>query len=351
MSVDAGNFWNATTTLEGAYQHSAAGGASPVGAEVFITFTWNGFLGGTSTRSVLYSAAQQGVTGAANTWANRPLRVELPEDVTKIYRSVYLETIHDHSNSTINLSTIRFAVAGIARTVTENGDTENFATSYLVPVASSTFSNGDTIGWKTRYLEIGNTKSVANYSYFSNTAVVTYDAAQEYKIPTFTQNYFRFYGDNDALIPIDPWPAGAIDLGENTQILAADAPPGNGDNLRLRMSLAVATTTMLASSTAFSLQYAPRVSTCGAIGAWSTLGAPGSGSAWRGFNATPVDGANLSTSTPGAGQLLLSVSDRAGTYGESVPTPLNPFAVAVGEDVEYDWNIQNNGAAMKVSQP
>ncbi len=350
FSEDVGYFSAATTTLEGSAIFNTAASAYPVGAEAYVSFVWNGSLGGTTTRSVLFSAAQQGVTNVANTWVNRSLRVELPEEVTKTFRSAYLKVNHLHSNAatTITAGTVvSMSENGITSTVTENGDTEAFNTTYFNTIASSTFSGGNTIPWQTKYFEIGEKKSVANYSYFSNTMVVTYDAAQEYKVPTFTQNYFRVYASSTALIPTDPWPAGAVDLGENTQVTAANAPPGNGDSLRLRMSLQVATTTMLASSTAFALQYAPRVSTCGAIGfgSWSTLGAPGSGSTWRGVNTTPVDGTNLSTSTPAPGQLVLSVSDRAGTYGESVPTPVNPFATAVGEDVEYDWNIENNGAA------
>jgi hypothetical protein len=175
--------------------------------------------------------------------------------------------------------------------------------------------------------------------------VVTYDAAQELKVPKLAQNYFRVYADNNALTPTDPWPTGAVDLGENTEITAADEPPVAGDKLRLRMSFAVATTTMLATTTAFKLQYAPRVSTCAAVSSWSDLGAPGSGSIWRGFNAAPPVGQALSVNPPTVGHLLLSVSDRAGTYEESNPSAINPFSVFVGEDVEYDWTLEQNSAA------
>ena len=48
---------------------------------------------------------------------------------------------------------------------------------------------------------------------------------------------------------------------------------------------------------------------------------------------------------PAGGDLLLSVADRAGSYEESNPTASKPFTVAVGEDVEYDWNLETNGAA------
>lgn len=347
MSADIGNFWTSTTTLAGAAQFSAANSGTPPAVEAYITYTWNGSLGGTTTRTVLYSGAQQGVTNLLGAWNNKDIHVELPETVTKTFRSAYFETTHSHSNAatTITMSTLTFAENGVTSTVAENGDTEAYNAVYFNPVASSTFSSGDTIDWTKRSLEVSNTRNVANYSYWNNVLVVTYDAAQEYKFPTFTQNVFRFYADNAAIKPTDAWPAGAVDLGESTEITAADSPPGNGSNLRLRMSLTVATTTMLASSTQFKLQYGVRTSTCGAVASWADLGAPGSGTQWRGFNAAPTDGSNISTSSPMAGELLLSVSDRAGLYQESNNAVFNPFATAVGEDVEYDWNIQNNNAA------
>lgn len=160
----------------------------------------------------------------------------------------------------------------------------------------------------------------------------------------FTQNYFRFYVDNDALTPTDPWPDGGVNLGENAGITAADNPIANGEKIRLRMSVQTTATTTIASSQAFRLQYGTLVSTCGAIGSWTDIGAPGSGVIWRGFNGTPADGAALSGNPPTAGDLKLSVSDRAATYEEANDTAVNPFAVAVGEDAEYDWELQDNGA-------
>ncbi len=347
MSVDASNFFASTTTIAGGAQYSVSTAASNIGAETYITFTWNGSLGGTTTRTVLFSSAQQGVTNVANTWSNKALHIELPEEVTKTYRSAYLRTNYLHSNAatTIALGTFTMDQGILPTTITENGDTEAFNATYFDPLSSALFSGGDVISWKDRVIDVGVTRSVANYGYSSSIAVVTYDAAQEYKLPTFSQGYYRIYADNNALTPTDAWPPGALSLGENTEVTAANDPPWNGVNLRLRMALQVATTTMLASSTAFKLQYAPRVASCGAIGSWSDLGAPGSGSVWRGYNAAPIDGTNLSIDPPTPGDLLLSVSSRAGTYGEADPTPLNPFAVAVGEYVEYDWNIQNNNAA------
>lgn len=160
----------------------------------------------------------------------------------------------------------------------------------------------------------------------------------------FAQNYFRFYDDNDTLTPTDPWPPGVTDIGENTSITSADNPIANTEKIRLRMSLQTVATTTIASSQAFRLQYGTLVSTCGAIGSWTDIGAPGSGTIWRGFSATPADGTALSGNPPTGGDLKLSVSDRAATYEESNDTAVNPFAIAVGEDAEYDWELQDNGA-------
>lgn len=162
--------------------------------------------------------------------------------------------------------------------------------------------------------------------------------------PILTQNYFRFYVDNNSLIPTDPWPLGAVDLGENAEITSDNSPPIVNSLVRIRMSIQVFDSALPASSQAFKLQYGQRITTCGAIASWNDLGNPGSASIWRGYNGTPADGINLSGNPPTAGDLKLSVSDRAGTYEEQNDTPVNPYQVSTGEDVEYDWLIQNNGA-------
>ena len=156
--------------------------------------------------------------------------------------------------------------------------------------------------------------------------------------------------DNNAIKPTDPWPAGAANLGENTEMTATDVPTILGDKIRIRMSLAVSASALPATLDAFKLQYAKRVTTCSAIGTWYPLGDIGSTTArWRGVNDTPVDGTALSTNPPTVGDLLLSVSDRAGTYEEQNDTALNPYLVYPGEDIEYDWVVQHNGAADKSS--
>lgn len=349
MSADAGNIFSGTTTIA-AYTQSSVSTAPP-GVEVLITFTWRGDLNGPETRTVLFPGSQEGVDPTANSWANRSVAITLPERVAKTYRSAYLESRVTHSDATsIIIGTITIGANASTTVITEVGDTESYTATYFSQIASTTFSNGDAINWNYRTIELNQTHNMAEEVFFGNVVVVTYDAAHQSKVPAFHQNYFRFYVDNNALTPSDPWPSGAVNLGENTEITAADTPLGNADRVRIRMSLQVATTSLVASSTQFKLQYAPRVTTCAAISTWSDLGAVASGAIWRGFNASTGDGTQLAGGDPPpGGTVLLSVTDRAGTYEEENPTAVNPFVVAVGEDVEYDWNIEQNGAATNTS--
>lgn len=160
---------------------------------------------------------------------------------------------------------------------------------------------------------------------------------------TLSQNYYRWFVNNDALTVTDAWPEGVVDIGENTAITSYDAPPTDGDVLRLRMSVAVRGSNVSKETLSFKLQYGERVSTCGAIANWSDIGDSASTTLWRGYNATPLDGTELSTDPPTPGELLLSVSDRAGTLEESNPTAVNPYKILIGEDIEYDWIVEANG--------
>jgi hypothetical protein len=164
------------------------------------------------------------------------------------------------------------------------------------------------------------------------------------------QNYYRFYADNNSLLPTDPWPVGATNLGENTSITANDEPLAMGERLRIRMSVQVANANMPAGFQDFKLQYGLRVSTCSAVAVdgWFDLGDSSSSTPWRGYSATgTTDGADLSGNPPTGGDLLLSVSDRAGSLVEINPSSANPFTVLEGENVEYDWFVEHNGANAK----
>ena len=160
------------------------------------------------------------------------------------------------------------------------------------------------------------------------------------------QNYYRFYVPNNQLLPSDPWPLGVSALGENTSITDTDDPPGFGDRLRLRMSVRVSNANMPVGFQQYKLQYAERVSTCSAVGSWTDVGGVSSGTIWRGYAATGTsDGTVLSGNPPTAGDLVLSVSDEAGTLEHDSPSVANPYSVLAGDDLELDWHLEHNGAA------
>ena len=180
---------------------------------------------------------------------------------------------------------------------------------------------------------VSDTGQTRNY----RTEVVEWPTA----VLTLRQNYYRFYDDNGALDPTDPWPPGAPDLGENTSITGLDAPPTVGDHVRIRMSVNASGANLSQEIMQFKLEYGLRDTSCSSITEWHDLGDTGSTTAiWRGYNATPLDGTALSTNPPTGGDLNLSVADRAGTYEEQNPTALNPYRILIGDDAEYDWNVE-----------
>lgn len=164
------------------------------------------------------------------------------------------------------------------------------------------------------------------------------------------QNYYRFYVNNDALDPVDPWPTGATDLGENTEVTETDGPIALGEAARLRMTLQISAAKMNPGADAFKLEYGERITTCSAVSQWYAVGAVGSTTAlWRGTTTSQTDGTQLSTDPPTVGDLNISVSDVAGTFEEESPSSFTPYQVDPGEDVEFDWIIEHNGAKEKTS--
>lgn len=192
---------------------------------------------------------------------------------------------------------------------------------------------GATIASTTHY-ELWRSNNISTVNY--RTEVVKWPTADT----AVRQNTFRFYVDNGDLLPIDAWPIGATDLGENMSITGVDEPLANGDVVRVRLSLRVTNATLPENTRSFKLQYGLRATSCEAISVWDDVGAAGSGSIWRGFDAGPTNGSALTTT-------VLSVSDKPGRYqyeGSSAP---NPVSVAPTEDIEYDWVVQHNGATQR----
>lgn len=166
-----------------------------------------------------------------------------------------------------------------------------------------------------------------------------------------TQNYYRIYENNDLLKPADAWPVGVgtSTLGENEPMTANDNPMAPGDVARIRMTLSVSASTMPAGLDSFKLQYASTTGACGAATNWQDLGDPGSGSVWRGFDTPEVDGTVLSTDPPAINDLLISIASIAGNFKESNAATLNPYTAFPGDELEYDWVVQHNGAEDKTS--
>lgn len=242
---------------------------------------------------------------------------------------------------------------------TTGGDeplTQSVAIGKTLPDTSiaSIFANTSGVGIGTTYPRPMAGFSIASTTHYeiwrSDTGTLMEYRTEVVEWPTaklsLNQNDYRFYVDNNALDPTDPWPAGVSDLGENTVLTDSDEPLQSGQRVRMRMSLLVENATFPQYSKSFKLQYGERVSTCGAIseGDWDDVGAYGSGSIWRGFNASTTDGTALSSLPPTEGDLNLTVSDVAGTFEEANSSAINPYAVDMGDDVEYDWLIEQNNA-------
>ncbi len=162
------------------------------------------------------------------------------------------------------------------------------------------------------------------------------------------QNYYRFYVDNNSITPLDAWPSSTGTLGENTVLTGADNPLGEGEHVRIRMTVESVNATLPTATRAFRLQYGRMTTTCGAIseGNWATLGDSASSTIWRGYDATgTTDGTVLSENPPTGGSLLLSVSDVAGSLEEGNDSIANTYPALDGEDTEFDWIVEQNGAA------
>ncbi len=156
----------------------------------------------------------------------------------------------------------------------------------------------------------------------------------------FEQHYYRFYVDNASTTPNDPWPVGAPNLGENAAITGSDDPLGEGERVRIRMTLQVNNATFPEETLSFKLQYGRRDNpSCSAIETWVDVGAPGSGEVWRGYDALPADGTELPTS--------LLAADVLATYEEANNTAVNPNFADYDQLVEYDWLIEHNGAIQR----
>jgi Domain of unknown function (DUF2341) len=157
--------------------------------------------------------------------------------------------------------------------------------------------------------------------------------------PYLTQTHFRWYTNAaSSLTPTDLWPSGGNDVAEDTTIPTAYSPVPN-DVMRLRLGVLAENVALSANDLLLNLQYAEGA-TCSAALAWKDVGAIGSTTAaWRGYNnASLSDGATLPST-------LLTTADSAESYEEENYSSVNPNAISVNNEGEWDWVIQHNATA------
>lgn len=152
----------------------------------------------------------------------------------------------------------------------------------------------------------------------------------------FTQNDFRWYVDSDAENVTDPW--GNPNIAENTAIqvvpVSNDAP-ATATELRIRMNITTGGA-LAASAQAFKLQYGAGAN-CSSIGTWPDVGAAGGLTIWRFATSSVTGGTDLTASK-------LASTDVLEEYSKANASGTNPNSLTAGQDMEWDWHIENNGA-------
>lgn len=155
---------------------------------------------------------------------------------------------------------------------------------------------------------------------------------------TFTQDDYRWYVDSDAENVTDPW--GIPDIAENTALAplpVGNDPPGPAQELRLRVNFTVNNANLSASSKQFKLQYKAGTDESCTTGSWIDVGAGAGAEIWRFATSGVTDGADLTSAK-------FLTTDVLEEYAKSNPTQTNHNSATVGQDIEYDFHIEHNGA-------
>ncbi len=157
-----------------------------------------------------------------------------------------------------------------------------------------------------------------------------------------TQNNFRFYVTANSVTLTDPWSSGTLDLGEKavlTQLPAQNLALTSGDKIRIKINFGVTVANLTAAAQAFQLEYSA-AEDCTTASSWTAVGAKASAGIWRLF-----DEAALADSTVETNNLSNSTGTAQGYYSEINPSSTNPNAVNISQLSEWDWPVENNGAA------
>ncbi len=320
----------------------------PATAELLITYVWDGSHGGTQARSLSYVAPQQYAPSTAIATTTYPFSIDLARDVDTTFRAAELETYIAHgAATTITRGAFISAVGGAGTVTTEAGPATSYPynTTMLQPVLATDLWGSGTMPSSTISMLVRNAKSTAvDYTNFSNVFTITYEEHQQVRRATFTQAGFRIYTDNGALTPTDSWYLGSPNpLGDDQEMTALNRPVRKSDSVRLRIALAVSTSTMPIADRAFQLQSALRTSgSCSAIPSASWMDVNASGD-WSGYHNA---GLSSGTSIPSA-LVAVAIGHVPELYSEDGLTALNPNPAntsETGDYIEYDWALKRNNA-------
>lgn len=156
---------------------------------------------------------------------------------------------------------------------------------------------------------------------------------------SFVLEQYRWYVDSNAEDVTDPW--SSLDLAPSTAIPVlppAYDQPEVGKELRLRIKILVFGNNLAANQIEFKLQYKEGTDASCTTETWSDVGAGGGGSIWRYATSGVGNGVTLSTSR------FSPVSSVLQRYIKSDASGTNPNAVSLGQTMEYDFHIEQNGA-------
>lgn len=182
MGAATSSFSSATTTVVFYSSESSATADAPQGTEVYVTFTWDGSAGPQTKTNRFFAGSSGAVPALADQGQAFPYAVELPETVTKTYRSAYVKETATHGNSgtTITIGTRKFfPVASSSVMINDaGGDTEAFTATYLAEATTTDgWTASSTFSWAKRsFLNVISLSQSQTHA-VSGEMVVTYDAA------------------------------------------------------------------------------------------------------------------------------------------------------------------------------
>lgn len=156
---------------------------------------------------------------------------------------------------------------------------------------------------------------------------------------SFTLMNYRWFADSNNQNVTDAWPAGTLDIAQNTAVPTVPAqyvPPDINGQLRLRMQALVSGQALPAGTLQFKMQFKQGTDGSCTTGTWTDVGS----SAQWGYGTNTV----ATNSTLTASQIT-PVSSVLQLFFKVAPSGTNPNAVATGQSTEYDTFIRNQSAA------